>query len=206
MEKRSTGFLSESGLINKTKRENDRNKAGSPSIRMAAPPSIVFRNLNDIQSVEYRVVTMKGLRFFTGGCFDMKLCTETVTIFNSTLNTNTGDIELHPAVISGVHVFEDLSAVVDPTTGLKAASKITVRIPLSTDTAGRQYADSKAYQDNGPDGLFTLQAGDLLIKGEETESLTFAELKQKHGQIFTVLGVTDSTRAPRAPHWKVVAA
>lgn len=136
----------------------------------------------------------------------MKLCTETITVINSHLDQDTGDITLYPAVISGVHVFEDLAATVDPTTGLKAASKVTVRIPLEAEANGKTYADPKAYQDSDPDGLFTLQAGDLLIRGTETATgLTAAQLQQKHGRLFTVLGVTDSTKAPRAKHWKVVA-
>ena len=88
--------------------------------------------------------------------------------------------------------------------GLKAASQYTIRIPLKADAGGKSYVDP-VYWRNSADvaGLYTLNEGDLMVKGAYTDMLTLpAQIKALHG--VTILAVTDNRRAPNAPHWKVV--
>lgn len=136
----------------------------------------------------------------------MKLCAQRMTIFNSKINLETGDTELYPSVLSCVSWFDEAAASVDPSTGLKAASKIVVRISEDTDFGGKQFIHSKSYPDADPDSFFTLDAGTLMVlDAQETQAgFTLRELEKKYGRVVTVLAVTDNRRAPRARHWKVV--
>lgn len=135
----------------------------------------------------------------------MHLCTETVTVFNHCLDRKTGDVEYIPTVITGVSWFDETLAQVNSQSGIDAASKITVRVPVDADFGNKSYTNPKAYQDaESPDGLFTFMPGDLLVKGSDSQSgQTLADLKRKHGRVVTILGVTDNRRAPNAKHWKV---
>lgn len=131
----------------------------------------------------------------------MHLCTETITIFNHRLNPATGDVDLYPTTISGASWFDEAITTVDSGSGLIAASKTTIRIPAES---AANYATPQAYQDN-PDGLFTLCAGDYMIKGAESDTgLNLSDLKKRHGRVVTILAVTDNRRAPRGQHIKVV--
>lgn len=134
----------------------------------------------------------------------MRLCDETVTVFNQRLNTDTGDTDLYPAVLSGVSWFESVAAQVNSSSGLDVATQVTVRIPEDADFYGKQYCDAQNWPDSNPGQFFTLGAGDLMVKGTETKrGLTISELQKKYGRVVTVLAVTDNRRAPRAKHWKV---
>lgn len=138
----------------------------------------------------------------------MKLCAQTMTVFNSRIDPATGDTDLYPSVISGISWFDEAAATVDPSTGLKAASKITVRIPENADFNGKQFIPPKSYPDADPDSFFTLDAGTLMILDvqETQKGLSLSALEKKYGRVVTVLAVTDNHRAPRAKHWKAVCA
>lgn len=134
-------------------------------------------------------------------------CNDTITIFNAKLNEETGMDEYHGTVISGVSWFSDVAANVESSGGLKAASKYIIRIPLDADFSGKAYADPIAYAGGDPKYLFTIQNGDIIVKGAVNDAgLRPADLKNLFQEVATVLGVVDSTRRPRAKHWKVVGA
>ena len=131
----------------------------------------------------------------------MHQCVETITVFNAWYDEETGYDTYVPTVIRGVSWYCDIASTVDAT-GLKAANRFTIRIPVDADFSGKCYTEPVAYAD--PVSQFTLNQGDVIIRGEETQPLNPAQLKDKYGEIVTILGVTDSSRRPRAPHWKVV--
>lgn len=134
----------------------------------------------------------------------MKLCEETITIFNSTVDRANGYDIYYPTTIKGVSVFCEIASAVD-SSGLKAANMFTIRIPVDADFSGKTYLKPVEYADkSNPRRYFTLQQGDIIIRGTEKSSLSPKELQEKYGEIITVLGVTDSRRAPNAKHWKVV--
>lgn len=136
----------------------------------------------------------------------MKLCTETITVFNAALDPETGYDVYIPAVIRGVSWYCDIASTVTDT-GLKAANRFTIRIPTDADFSGKAYAAPAAFASSADRrGLFTLAQGTLIVHGEESGSLTQAQMQAKYGEVVTVLGVTDNRRAPRAKHWKVVGA
>ena len=82
-----------------------------------------------------------------------------------------------------------------------------MRIPEGADAGGKAYADPITYA-NAEDvsGLWTVQAGDVIVKGEVTgASWTPARLKAAYADCVTVLAVTDNRRAPHGKHWRVTA-
>ena len=131
----------------------------------------------------------------------MKMCNDTITVFNQCLDPDTGYEVYNPSVISGVSWYSHVESTVT-NDGLKAANKITIRIPIDADFGGKSYVKPVDY--TAGEGEFTLRSGDYIVNGEETQPLKPAQAREKYGEIATILGVTDNRRAPRAKHWKVV--
>ena len=153
----------------------------------------------------------------------MKLCGDTVTVFNARVDPQTGDDRWWPTVIRGVSWHAtDASAVDAARGGLVAANRCTVRIPAEVDTGGKTFVDAIAYRDAADaDGLWTLEGGTILVKAEVPEPApseaadaddpgrqpggwTPAALRRAFADCVTALAVTDNRRAPRGGHWKVV--
>ena len=137
----------------------------------------------------------------------MRLCNETITVFNARLDEET-DMDVYcSTIISGVSWFSEIAASVEGAGGLKAANKFTIRVPMDAAFSGKAYAEPIAYAGGDPNYLFTLKNGDIIVRGAvDEQGLRPADLKKKYPEIVTILGVTDNTRAPRSKHWKVVGA
>ncbi len=136
----------------------------------------------------------------------MKLCDETITVFNKQWDSNTGYDVYYPTVIKGVSWFSEITSNVEET-GLLAANKFTIRIPTDADFSGKSYVTPKAYESSDHTKAFTLGNGDIIVKGavvpQAGQSLKPSDLQEAYGEIVTILGVTDDRRG-RSPHWKVV--
>lgn len=153
----------------------------------------------------------------------MKLCNDTITVFNEHWDAELGDNVYLPTVIQGVSWYGSSAETVDPKGGLISADKIIVRIPM-TATVGddKQFIDALIFKrpfpiadtfdaDDLPAGfdfgLFTLTGGTIIIKGTVTgNNWTPSRLQSAYSDYMTVLSVTDNRRAPNAPHFKVVGA
>ena len=137
----------------------------------------------------------------------MKLCTETITIYNAKYDTATGYDVYNRSVISGVSWFCDIASNVDGS-GLKAANKFIIRIPVTADFRGRSYLPPNEYAETAtPENYFTLREGDLIVRGEATEENPRpAELHKNYSEVATILRITDDRRGQYARHWKVVGA
>ena len=138
----------------------------------------------------------------------MKLCNDTITVFNARVDPETGGNVWVPTVITGAGWWATDASTVDASKGgLVAANKATIRIPVDADAGGRAYADPVSYA-NAEDvsELWTLKSGDIVVKAAVTGTAwTPAKLKTAYADCAVILGVTDNRRAPRAPHWKVTA-
>lgn len=136
----------------------------------------------------------------------MKLCNDTITVFNARVDPDVGGNVWVPTVIQGVSWYATDASTVDASKGgLVAANKATIRIPVEADAGGKAYADPVSYA-NAEDvsRLWTLKGGDIVVKGEVTgDGWTPAKLKAAWADCVTVLGVTDNRRAPRAKHWRI---
>ena len=66
----------------------------------------------------------------------MKLCNDTITVFNAKLDQTLDATVYVPTVIHGVSWYGGEKSTVDAN-GLKAASQYTIRIPLKADAGGR---------------------------------------------------------------------
>ena len=95
----------------------------------------------------------------------MKLCNETITVFNARFNPLTDSDEYAPSVISGVSWFCEIASNVD-NSGLQAANKFTIRIPTDADFHGKSYVDPVSYPASTPSTTFTLRSGDIIVKGD----------------------------------------
>lgn len=135
----------------------------------------------------------------------MKECNETITVFNARLDDDRGYDTYIPTIIRGASWFCEIASNVD-SSGLKAANKFIIRIPVDADFSDKAYVPPAAYAGGDPNTVFTLKQGDVIVHGEETEPMQPAALQEKYGEIVTILGVTDSSRRPNAKHWKVVGA
>lgn len=134
----------------------------------------------------------------------MRLCNETVTVFNKKLDQEKGWDVYNATVIHKVSWYSHIVSTVD-STGLHAANEFIVRIPMDAEFGGKSYVDPITYENEAiTAGVFTLASGDIIVKGAVDESLTPAQLKEQNYQFCTILGVTDNRRAPNAPHFRVV--
>ena len=136
----------------------------------------------------------------------MKLCNDTITVFNARVDPDAGGNVWTPTIITGAGWYMTDASTVDAAKGgLVAANKATIRIPEDANAGGKAYADPIAYRDaEDVSGLWTLQNGDIIVKGSATGAdWTPARLKKAYAECVTVLSVTDNRRAPNAPHWRV---
>ena len=136
----------------------------------------------------------------------MKLCNDTITVFNARVDPEVGGNVWIPTVIAGASWYLTDAATVDASKGgLVAANKATIRIPVDADTGGKAYADPVSYaKAEDVSGLWTLKGGDIIVRAAlEGTDWTPAELKATYSECVTVLAVTDNRRAPNAKHWRV---
>ena len=132
----------------------------------------------------------------------MKLCCETITVFNSRMAENTGFDEYAATVISGVSWHNTIASSVIMS-GLKATDSCVIRIPTNADFSGKSFVSPQDYDMSDPASSFTLRNGDIIVRGTASGSVKPAELHKQYEAI-TILGVTDNRRNRRSPHWKVV--
>ena len=138
----------------------------------------------------------------------MKLCGDTLTLFNARLDQEHDCTVYEKTVINGISWYGSVKTTVGDT-GLKSANQFTIRIPTDADFGGKAYCDAESYTRAGDvSGLFTLRQGDVMVKGTLPQSITTpAQALKAYPEVsFTIQGVTDNRRAPNAKHWRVVGA
>lgn len=137
----------------------------------------------------------------------MKLCSDTLTLYNARYDKNKDCTAYVRTIVTGVSWYSVVKSTATDK-GLKSANQYVIRIPADANFDGKTWADPKSYMSaEDVSGLFTLNEGDILIKGVVAyENPTFAQLHKNNADCFTILSVTDNRRAPNAPHWKVVGA
>lgn len=140
----------------------------------------------------------------------MRQANETITVINRKYNPTTDRDDWIPTVIKGATWYSSQIATVTQS-GLKAADTATVRIPVGADTGDRTYMPPTAYKAaESVSDAFTLARGDLIVRGTvsapEGQSLTPASVTTANDDCYTITNVTDNTRRPKAPHWRVVGA
>ena len=136
----------------------------------------------------------------------MKLCSDTITVFNARVDPETGGNVWVPTVIAGAGWYMTDASTVDASKGgLVAANRATIRIPEDADTGGKAYADPVSYASAGDvSGLWTLKGGDIVVKAAVNGAdWTPARLKAAYAECVTVLAVTDNRRGPNGKHWRI---
>lgn len=136
----------------------------------------------------------------------MKLCNDTITVFNKRFDTANRWNDYVPTIISGVSWFSRMKSSVGDN-GLRAANEFIVRIPDNADFGGKTYVDEATYkQETIVSGVFTLAEGDIVVKGAIDYTVDPETIQENHADCFTILSVTDNRRAPNAKHFRVVGA
>ena len=138
----------------------------------------------------------------------MKLCGDTLTLFNARLDKVNDTTVYEKTVISGISWYGTVKTAIGDT-GLKSANQFTIRIPLDADFSGKAYCDPASYTAaDDVSELFTLRQGDVIVKGAVPDTITTPAQAHKAypDMAFTIQGVTDNRRAPNAKHWRVVGA
>ena len=138
----------------------------------------------------------------------MKLANDTLTLFNARFDKAQDCTVYVKTVIYGISWYSTIKTTVADT-GLKSANVFTIRIPIDADTSGKSYTDPATWAlSNSVEGLFTLQQGDIIVKGIASSNVTTPAQAHKFypDTAFTIQGVTDNRRALHAKHWKVVGA
>ncbi len=136
----------------------------------------------------------------------MKLCNETVTLYNAYLDKENDCTAYSRTVITGVSWYGTVKSGVNDK-GLVTANQYTVRIPVDAGFGRKSYTEPTGYAEAADKrGLFTLNEGDLIVRGAVSEENPTPAALHKHHEVITILSVTDNRRAPNAPHWKVVGA
>ena len=136
----------------------------------------------------------------------MQLCNDTITLYNRRFDPEDDCDVYERTIIRGVHWFNSDATTVD-STGLKAANKVTIRIPVDADFGGKAYLPPKQYASAAdPSATFTLAAGDIIVLGIGDADMRPAAIHDTYSDAMTILQVTDNRRAPRGRHWKVVGA
>ena len=133
----------------------------------------------------------------------MRECNKTITVFNARMDAEDGYDVYYPTIIRNVSIYLQVASEVT-LSGLNAANKVTIRIPIDANFSGKTYVKPVEFAAADPANAFTLKQGDVIVEAEETERLDPVQLKTKYGEVITILGVTDNRSRPRAPHWKVV--
>ena len=138
----------------------------------------------------------------------MKLCNDTITVFNARVDPDVGGNVWIPTVIAGASWYLTDASTVDASKGgLVAANKATIRIPVDANAGGKAYADPVSYaKAEDVSGLWTLKGGALIVRAAlEGTDWTPAELKATCADCVVILGVTDNRRAPNGKHWRITA-
>ena len=137
----------------------------------------------------------------------MKLCNDTITIYNHYTDATTRYQVFVPTVINGVHWYGSNQAAVT-NDGLLSADQYTIRIPIEAYFNSSIYVTPKEYENlTNKTGYFTLAHGDVIVKGNHVETGANAKpayLDKTYDNVVTIISVTDNRTAPNAPHWRVV--
>lgn len=138
----------------------------------------------------------------------MKLCNETITVFNTYIDPITRLNNYLSTQIVGASWFGEVISTVNDD-GLISASKYHIRIPINADMGGKTFVSPKEYASAlDKSKLWTLNEGDTIVKGSVSSSHTTAKpsvLRDNYDEVVTVVNFTDNRRVSNAPHWKVVA-
>lgn len=134
----------------------------------------------------------------------MKLCNDTVTLFNARYDKEDDCTKYVPTVITGVSWYSSEKSSVD-SKGLKSANAVTIRIPADAVAGGKAYVGPKSYTSADSGACWTLNEGDLIAHGSVSlTDPTPAAIQRSCEEVMTIMSVTDNRRAPNAPHWRVI--
>ena len=131
----------------------------------------------------------------------MRLCDETITLYNAGVDPATGGDVYLKTVITGCSWAEVRGAAAEKG-GSRVADGCVIRIPEDAGFSGKRYAEPAGF-DGRSGECFTLKPGDLMARGEvPEEGLRPDELRRKYSAL-TVKKVSDNRRGRLGRHWRI---
>ena len=132
-----------------------------------------------------------------------------ITLYNKVYDRDAGASMYYRTVLKGVN-WQDKTAIQPTDKGMVSADVAEIYIPFAVETE-KQFRKPKNFvQETGKTGFFTIEAGDLVIRGTVENELTRAKdeerLKNAYDDVRTIAVVeTNDNGSPEMQHWKVTA-
>lgn len=135
----------------------------------------------------------------------MMITNADITIYNKYYDRTICTDQYKRTVIHGVNWHGGQKVTVGDN-GLMSADAYTVRIPLSSASSGKEFILPEEFaklDDTALNGFWTLQNGDLILRGIGEEIIQPKEITEK-SECFIVTGWSDNRRGSvNMQHWKV---
>lgn len=132
-----------------------------------------------------------------------------ITLYNKVYDRDTGTNRYYRTVLKGVN-WQDTTAVQPTDKGIVSADVAEIYIPFAVETE-KQFRKPKNFvQEPEKAGFFTIEAGDLVVRGIVENELTSAKdeerLKNAYDDVRTIAVVeTNDNGSLEMQHWKVTA-
>lgn len=132
-----------------------------------------------------------------------------ITLYNKVYDRDAGANRYYRTVLKGVN-WQDTTAIQAAEKGIVSADVAEIYIPFEVETE-KQFRKPKNFvQETEKAGLFTVEAGDLVVRGIVENELASAKdeewLKNAYDDVRTIAVVeTNDNGSPDLQHWKVTA-
>lgn len=132
-----------------------------------------------------------------------------LTIYNKVYDRDAGANRYYRTVLKGVN-WQDTTAVQPTDKGIVSADVAEIYIPFAVETKKRFRKPKNFVQEPEKADFFTIEAGDLVVRGIVENELTSAKdeerLKNAYDDVRTIAVVeTNDNGSPELQHWKVTA-
>lgn len=132
-----------------------------------------------------------------------------ITLYNKVYDRDTGTNRYYRTVLKGVN-WQDTTAVQPTDKGIVSADVAEIYIPFTAETE-KQFRKPKNFvKETEKTGFFTVEAGDLVVRGIVEDELTSAKdeerLKNAYDDVRVIAVVeTNDNGSPEMQHWNVTA-
>lgn len=132
-----------------------------------------------------------------------------ITLYNKVYDRDAGASMYYRTVLKGVN-WQNKTAIQPTDKGMVSADVAEIYIPFAVETE-KQFRKPKNFvQETEKTGFFTIEAGDLVIRGTVENELTSAKdeerLKNAYDDVRTIAVVeTNDNGSSEMQHWKVTA-
>ena len=120
-----------------------------------------------------------------------------ITLYNKVYDRKNDKHIYQRTYIKGVN-YQDIKAVDVASNGIISVDKTTVFIPITADYMDKSYMKPVEFKKHGTDNNFTLENGDIIVKGiidfnlSDEKGSNMAYLKANYDDVMTITKVNDN--------------